>query len=75
VSDDAFLGKIPKTYSKENIQESTFKSKIFCCALWLMPVTLATREMEIGRVTFQGQPKQKVHKTLSQPVIPAMKEL
>jgi hypothetical protein len=29
---------------------------------WLMPINLDTQEVEIRRITVQGQPRQKVHK-------------
>jgi hypothetical protein len=32
---------------------------------WLTPVILATQEVEIKRITFQSQPRQIDHKTLS----------
>jgi hypothetical protein len=32
-----------------------------------MPVISATREVETGKITFLGQPRQKVRKTPSQP--------
>jgi hypothetical protein len=36
--------------------------------LWLKPIILATWEVEIGRIMIQGQPRQKVSKTPSQPM-------
>jgi hypothetical protein len=33
-----------------------------------MPVSLATIDMEVRRTAVQGQPKQKVHETLSPPI-------
>jgi hypothetical protein len=43
---------------------------------WLKPVILATKEVEIGRISVGGQSRQKVCQTPSQtvakPVIPAM---
>jgi hypothetical protein len=35
-------------------------------ALWLMPVIPATQEADIRRIAVQSQPRQIVHKTLSQ---------
>jgi hypothetical protein len=35
---------------------------------WLMPVILAIPEAEIRRTVVHGQPGQKVHKTLSEPM-------
>jgi hypothetical protein len=35
---------------------------------WLTPVIPATQEFEIRRTVTQGQPRQKVSKSLSQPV-------
>jgi hypothetical protein len=32
---------------------------------WLIPIVLVTWEVEIGRIIFQGQPGQIVHKTPS----------
>jgi hypothetical protein len=37
--------------------------KILAGCQWLEPVTLATWEAEIGRITTQGQPRQIVHET------------
>jgi hypothetical protein len=33
-----------------------------------MPIILATREAEIGRMVVRGQPKQKVHESPSQTI-------
>jgi hypothetical protein len=40
------------------------KTQIISWCWWLMPIILATQETEIGRLTVQGQARQKVHKTL-----------
>jgi hypothetical protein len=37
-------------------------------AQWLVPIILATQEMEIRRIVTQGQPRQKVSETPSQPI-------
>jgi hypothetical protein len=42
------------------------RSRIRAGHQWLMPVILATQDAEIRRITFQIQPGQIVHKTLSQ---------
>jgi hypothetical protein len=34
---------------------------------WFMPVNQTTKEAEIRRITFPGQPAQKVNKMLSEP--------
>jgi hypothetical protein len=39
---------------------------ILACSCWLAPVILATQEAEMKRMVIQCQPKQIVHKTLSQ---------
>jgi hypothetical protein len=35
---------------------------------WLLPIILATQEAKIGRVAIPGKPRQKVYKTVSQPM-------
>jgi hypothetical protein len=41
-------------------------------AQWFKSVILATWETEIGRITVQSQPGQKVHETLSQLTVGAL---
>jgi hypothetical protein len=48
--------------------ETVSKNKGRARHWWLMPMTLTTGEAEIRRNAFQGQPRQKGHKTPSQPV-------
>jgi hypothetical protein len=43
----------------------SIKRKLARC-LWLTPVILATQEAEVRRIVVQSQPRQIVHKTLSQ---------
>jgi hypothetical protein len=43
--------------------------KLFGHAWRLKPIILSTREAEIRRIMVQGQPRQKVYKTSSQPMI------
>jgi hypothetical protein len=44
----------------------THKTLLLTRCWWLIPVILATREAEIRRMAVQSQPRQIVHKTLSQ---------
>jgi hypothetical protein len=49
-----------------SLDHKLLKNRDLSQALWFRPIILATHETEMGRITVQGQPGQKVPETPSQ---------
>jgi hypothetical protein len=63
------LGEILCLFFCKVILSSSFKKDILSQVKWVMSVIQATQDVELGKITVLGQPRQKVDETPSQPII------